>query len=227
MPAKRKVAPPVDPPTSSSTVKASASAVVGSGAPAAVGSGPDIGMIWKSMTVPQLKTELRNRGLPLSGKKADLLGRLEAAEGGHSVLQPAPDATPGPAPRPKRARKNAQATYAELDQPGEDEELLVAEDTDLANNIMPDDEGPHGERRLRPFVEIPDATYKNKLKAVRTQRMFMIDRQRTIDRDGYPSEKFDIAGSKGNLYEVTIARKPNCTCMDAVSHVSPNIYYRC
>lgn len=73
------------------------------------------------------------------------------------------------------------------------------------------------EYRLLDFVSAPDARYIDKLKKIRKERMFMLDRNKGIDKDGYACETFGIAGSSGNIYEVTIGRKPNCDCMDAVS----------
>lgn len=75
------------------------------------------------------------------------------------------------------------------------------------------------EKRLRPFVEAPGADYLKKLRKAQTERLFMLDRQKGVDRDGITCENFDIAGSKGSIYEVTVCRKPNYTCMDAVSRV--------
>ena len=37
-------------------------------------------MAYEDLTVPELKELLRERGLPLSGKKADLIARLSEAE---------------------------------------------------------------------------------------------------------------------------------------------------
>ncbi len=133
-------------------------------------------MAWSDYNVVELKLELDARGLAKSGRKGDLVARLEAAD---NRAPPADEA----APKPKRTKK-----------------LPV----------------PDGERRLRPFEAEPDETYKKKLKKVHKERMFMLDRTRILDRDGYACEKFDIAGSTGNIYQTTIGRKPSCTCMDAV-----------
>lgn len=60
------------------------------------------------------------------------------------------------------------------------------------------------------------AKFIDKLKKIRKERMFMFDRQKGVDKDGHICETFDIAGSKGNIYQATIGRKPKCDCMDAV-----------
>ena len=43
--------------------------------------------------------------------------------------------------------------------------------------------------------------------------MFVIDRVRH-EVDGCPEEVIELAGSTGNVYEVTIGRQPSCTCPD-------------
>jgi hypothetical protein len=72
------------------------------------------------------------------------------------------------------------------------------------------------EKRLRRFRNKPPTSYLERLDRVRTQRMFLIDRSRTTSSDGtHEEEVFDIAGSTGNIYQVTINKNPDCTCPDA------------
>ncbi|PBP21713.1 RING finger domain protein (Znf1) [Diplocarpon rosae] len=71
------------------------------------------------------------------------------------------------------------------------------------------------EKRLRRFRARAPGTYLDRLMRVRIQRMFMIDREKSIGEDDTFIEKFDIAGSTGNIYQVTISRVPTCTCPDA------------
>ena len=72
------------------------------------------------------------------------------------------------------------------------------------------------ERRLRRFRNKPPTSYLERLDRVRTQRMFLIARNRTTSADGtHEEEVFDIAGSTGNIYQVTINKNPDCTCPDA------------
>jgi hypothetical protein len=171
---------------------------------------------WNTSTVPQLKAELGLRQLPKTGRKADLVARLQAHDAGTLVTEPAgPDvadapvdpepSSSAPAPKKKRAKKEKS--------PDVEIEGELAKDVVTYQNYNPQT----GEQRPRPFVGVPDDKFKDKVKKIRKERMFMIDRQRTQDRDGYPSERFDIAGSTGNIYQAEIGRNPKCTCMDAVS----------
>jgi hypothetical protein len=46
----------------------------------------------------------------------------------------------------------------------------------------------------------------------------MLHRQVEKDNKGNKNEIFDIAGSTGNIYQVTIGRSPSCTCPDSRFH---------
>lgn len=71
------------------------------------------------------------------------------------------------------------------------------------------------EKRLKPFRKRAPQAYLQRLDRVRTQRMFLIDRERKLGRDGTEEkEVFDIAGTTGNIYQVTICKQPKCTCPD-------------
>ena len=47
------------------------------------------------------------------------------------------------------------------------------------------------------------------------RRMFVIDRAR-CDTADCPEERFEIAGTTGNVYSVHIARQPSCNCPHAL-----------
>ena len=73
------------------------------------------------------------------------------------------------------------------------------------------------EKRLRPYRDHAPQTYQARYERALTQRMFLIDRQRTtkVDEHGeYAEEVFDMAGTTGNVYQVTITKVPKCTCPD-------------
>jgi hypothetical protein len=180
---------------------------------------------WKSLTVPKLKEELKARGLFCSGKKADLIGRLEAHDNGLDV---------GTAPAPKRAKQasiistaagsavtHGSASTAAPAPKAKPKKKAVPKDLEIEGPLAADVilhkyiNHETGERRQREFVPAPDDKFKATYWRITNQRMFMLDRQMIQDRQGHACQKFDIAGSTGNIYNVTIGRNPNCDCMDA------------
>ncbi|KAF2203833.1 hypothetical protein GQ43DRAFT_389193, partial [Delitschia confertaspora ATCC 74209] len=79
----------------------------------------------------------------------------------------------------------------------------------------------HGEKRLRKFRKHAPQTYLDRYERAMSQRMFLIDRERKVVNEGegrgeqYEEEVFDMAGTTGNVYQVTISKVPRCTCPDA------------
>jgi hypothetical protein len=85
------------------------------------------------------------------------------------------------------------------------------------------------EKRLRRFRQKPPQSYLERLARARTQRMFLIERNRTLSSDGlHEEETLDIAGSTGNVYQVTISKVPNCSCPDSRkgNHCKHIVYVR-
>jgi hypothetical protein len=157
-------------------------------------------IIWAEQTVSRIKEELERRGMPRSGKKADLVARLDADDHAAAI------AASNLAPKEKKLKKSKNASP--------DPEL----EGQTAGELMEyKNQGRSGEIRARPFVAAPDDEYRKKFKKVKKERMFMLGRTKTVDNGGVVSEIFDIAGSTGNIYQTTIGRTPKCTCMDAVS----------
>ncbi|KZF25727.1 hypothetical protein L228DRAFT_275082 [Xylona heveae TC161] len=70
------------------------------------------------------------------------------------------------------------------------------------------------EKRLRVFRNHAPRSYLVKLERALTQRMFVLNRSREGSTPESPSEVIDLAGSTGNVYGVTIAHLPRCTCPD-------------
>ena len=62
-------------------------------------------MAYEDLTVPELKDLLRERGLPLSGKKADLITRLSEAEEPQEAEEPRRQRSPR-----KNQRKGSKKT---------------------------------------------------------------------------------------------------------------------
>jgi hypothetical protein len=183
---------------------------------------------WMSYTIPKLKEELTARSLRVSGKKADLVARLEAHERGEVI---------DPAPAPKRTKTsnsvirpgnhNNRQAAAPIPRPrptasANPARLPAGQDPDMAGPLARDVivhkhmNRETGERRQRDFVPAPDRQFLAKLWRIRNERMFMLDRRMGQDRKGHVCQIFDIAGSTGNIYKVAIGRSPNCDCMDAV-----------
>ncbi|TVY80483.1 hypothetical protein LSUE1_G004461 [Lachnellula suecica] len=71
------------------------------------------------------------------------------------------------------------------------------------------------EKRLKRFKQKAPGTYLERLHRVKTQRMFLIDRSKKVSEDRtHEEEEFDIAGTTGNIYKVTIGKLPKCSCPD-------------
>ncbi|KAK5133978.1 hypothetical protein LTR08_007098 [Meristemomyces frigidus] len=96
----------------------------------------------------------------------------------------------------------------------------AAAETRIARNIQRIEPLAPGEdkERLRPYVEEPSDQYRRFLKSARTQRMFIIDRERGIEahcpanHEDCPCETIQMAGSTGNVYTVTISHLLSCSC---------------
>lgn len=99
-------------------------------------------------------------------------------------------------------------------------ELLAREGSDAktakrAKKSKSSSQKDAAEKRLRPFRLHPPQSYLDRLGRAVSQRMFLIDRERKMSEDGtHEEEVFDIAGTTGNIYQVTITKRPRCTCPD-------------
>jgi hypothetical protein len=84
------------------------------------------------------------------------------------------------------------------------------------NAEEPKDRGSRVEKRLRQFRKRAPYRFQDRLERATTQPMFLINRERKLNSNGtHEVERFDMAGTTGNIYEVTIDKVPKCTCMDA------------
>ncbi|KAJ6471811.1 hypothetical protein C8R47DRAFT_1147143 [Mycena vitilis] len=68
------------------------------------------------------------------------------------------------------------------------------------------------EKRLAMFKKKCPQNILDRVERVMTQRFFMVDRKRF---EGELKEEFQVLGSTGNIYTVTIQRTPSCNCPDA------------
>ncbi|KAK4694014.1 hypothetical protein P7C71_g3489, partial [Lecanoromycetidae sp. Uapishka_2] len=70
------------------------------------------------------------------------------------------------------------------------------------------------EKRLKRFRQHAPSSFQEKLHRATTQRMFVIDRSRG-GTEQIPEETIEMAGTTGNIYSITIAQLPSCTCPDS------------
>ena len=178
---------------------------------------PEDAVDWMARTVAQLKSELFTRSLSLTGRKAELVARLAAHNSGKIVEY---------ALRNKRSRKfsNVATSSAGPERIAPPDSAAQASKSKAQTSNPPKDvdiEGPlavdmvlhkhmnheTGERRLRDFVPAPDDKFKSTFWRILNERMFMLDRRMSLDRKGHACQDFDIAGSTGNIYTVTIGRR--------------------
>lgn len=72
---------------------------------------------------------------------------------------------------------------------------------------------PYVEKRLKQLIDHPPPSYKNCLKRASMQHFLVLTRKRfKNERDGCENEVFDLVGSTGNVYQITISKLPSCTC---------------
>ncbi|KAI9712634.1 MAG: hypothetical protein M1812_006814 [Candelaria pacifica] len=63
------------------------------------------------------------------------------------------------------------------------------------------------------FRSAAPQSYQEKLERALTQRMFVIGRTRGGSPEA-PEETIDLAGTTGNIYQITVGKEPRCTCPD-------------
>ncbi|KAF2759767.1 hypothetical protein EJ05DRAFT_498969 [Pseudovirgaria hyperparasitica] len=66
-------------------------------------------------------------------------------------------------------------------------------------------------KRVKDWQSAPPEEYAKARKRALTQRMFVIERERTGTED-VPEERVELAGSTGNIYKVYIREVPFCNC---------------
>jgi hypothetical protein len=149
-----------------------------------------------------MKSKKRKRG-EISEREVserEVINISDDSDGGNSVVRvnsvtsmPMPKAK---APKVKAAKRKRNPKVSEGRKDGEDSRRV--------------------EKRLLQFRERAPYKFQDRLDRAISQPMFLIDRERKLNSDGtHEVEKFDMAGSTGNIYEVMIDKKPKCTCMDA------------
>ncbi|ORY89438.1 hypothetical protein BCR35DRAFT_300624 [Leucosporidium creatinivorum] len=66
------------------------------------------------------------------------------------------------------------------------------------------------EKRAKMYKKAPPKAIQERADRVRSQRFFCVARKRTTET----SEEFNVLGSTGNVYTVSIRTLPSCTCPD-------------
>jgi len=113
---------------------------------------------WLDFTVAQLKVELEARGLSKTGRKDNLIARLEADDAGNPRTS-IPGQEPLVAePKPKKLKR---AVSPEIIEGASASEVMVNQHRHRET----------GETRLREFVPEPDDKFKAALKKIRKERM--------------------------------------------------------
>ncbi|GAB7359076.1 hypothetical protein MBLNU230_g5148t1 [Neophaeotheca triangularis] len=106
---------------------------------------------------------------------------------------------------PKRRKKSAK--------PSVDEHLNdIAKSRSAKQAKTSKDE----EKRLRRWRKAAPTSYLEVRDRALTQRMFVLDRQRDNSNPEHPAETVSIAGTTGNVYQITIDKVPSCSCPHAL-----------
>ncbi|KAL0938073.1 ring finger domain containing protein [Colletotrichum truncatum] len=70
---------------------------------------------------------------------------------------------------------------------------------------------PATEKRLRRFRSKPPQNFDDVYSRALTQRFYVLERRRCGTAEA-PEEEVELTGSTGNIYTVTIAQRPSCSC---------------
>ncbi|EMD00094.1 hypothetical protein BAUCODRAFT_30550 [Baudoinia panamericana UAMH 10762] len=89
--------------------------------------------------------------------------------------------------------------------------------------LKDDDEAPKSkvrkskdeEKRLRRWRKHAPSSYLEIRDRALTQRMFVLDRQRSTTNSDYPTETISLAGTTGNVYTIVVDQVPSCDCPHA------------
>jgi len=81
-------------------------------------------------------------------------------------------------------------------------------------SVMKKAKKPDGEKRLRRWREKAPGSYMEVFDRAMTQRMFVIERQRS-GPEACPEETVELAGTTGNIYTINITQLPSCDCPHA------------
>ena len=74
---------------------------------------------------------------------------------------------------------------------------------------------PNQEKRLKRWRDHAPQSYQEIRARALTQRMFVLDRYRDTSNDEHPTETISMAGTTGNVYNITVDKVPSCNCPHA------------
>ncbi|MCJ1380512.1 hypothetical protein MMC17_003620 [Xylographa soralifera] len=116
---------------------------------------------------------------------------------------------------PTRKRRRGAPTSTSRDSPidltNEDDDPL--EISAKKRKTASPRKGKDEEKRMKMFRKHPPQSYLEKLNRALEQRMFVLGRERKGTEEA-PEETIEMAGSTGNIYNVSINKLPSCTCPD-------------
>ncbi|KAL8383508.1 hypothetical protein RB595_010625 [Gaeumannomyces hyphopodioides] len=139
-----------------------------------------------------------NQSLPSRGNGISSKGDPSKANGS----KPTPKAASGVRKR-RQAPPLSAPLHATIEKYGlEDEKRKAAKKND--------------EKRLRRFRDKAPQSFYPIYERATSQRFFVLDRAR-CGTDDCPEEKLELAGSTGNVYNIHIARRPECDCPHALA----------
>ncbi|KAF7946397.1 hypothetical protein EAE96_009395 [Botrytis aclada] len=77
------------------------------------------------------------------------------------------------------------------------------------------------EKRLEPFLPEPTAEFRRLLEDAQTQKLHCLEKYYVEGFEDHVEfkRKFDVLGTSGNVYFVTIGKKPSCNCFDGRSDI--------
>ena len=153
-------------------------------------------------------TPVRSRAAiqPSSQKTSKTPSSSSRTMGGNYVYGPPPSSS-----GKKRKREYLDLTHDSEAQPAGESKATNSQSSTSKSRPK---KAKGEEKRLKRFRSHPPGSYIERLDRARSQRMFLIDRERKTGNDGTQEEVFDLAGSTGNVYTVTIGKLPKCTCPD-------------
>lgn len=123
------------------------------------------------------------------------------------------DSQTSTAQKRKRTALNREATTNPSPSTPKKSKKATAPKTSKKETKSPE-KGDDGEKRLRKHRSKPPGAYLEIRNRALTQRMYVIDRQRTNNAD-IPAETVTLVGSTGNIYTIVINAVPSCDCPHA------------